>query len=81
MSDETFNPFDQPGWRALPRGVVVGKVDRRVRYINLSRLDDVEKRLVWECIKRSRPEVATWIENPLLQEMRERFNGAILIEA
>lgn len=48
--------------------------------LNLSRLDAVEKRLVWGCLQRSRPKLAALLADPTLQALAAEFGAEILLE-
>lgn len=70
----------KPTWPApLPPGVVLA-TERPRRMLNITGLDDTEKRLVWECLKRRKPALAEMLKDPVLHRLREEFNGKIRIE-
>ena len=71
---------ETPSWPApLPSGVVL-ETARKRRMLNITGLDDIEKRLVWECLKRRKPALAELLKDPALHQLREAFNGKIYIE-
>lgn len=72
---------EKPEW-PLPLACQIGKYKRR-RRICLTTLDDVEKRFVWDCLKRRKPALAEMLKNemPALERLRSAFNGKILIDA
>jgi len=75
------SPHDEKPERPLPLACQVGKYKRR-RRICLTNLDEIEKRLVWECLKRRKPALAKMLqeEMPTLERLRAAFNGKILID-
>lgn len=64
----------------VPAGIVLEKATR-VPMLNLTKMDDVERRLTWECIKRRRPALAQLLREhgAELERIRAAFNGAIRI--
>ncbi len=63
----------------LPPGVLLVTEQPR-RMLNITGLDEIEKRLVWECLKRRKPALADLLKDPVLHRLREECNGVIRIE-
>lgn len=64
---------------AWPLAIPTGWIDWRREELNVSRLDAVEKRLVWNCFKRSRPKLAALLRDPALQAVCSTFGADVII--
>ncbi len=51
----------------------------RHRYRNLSRMDRGEKQKMFAHLKKNKPEVVAFLQDPFVQELREMFNGEICL--
>ena len=69
----------RPAWPdPVPKGVAI-LFDTPRRRLNLTALDAIEKRLVWECLKRRQPALAGLLADPRLEALRGAFNGSVLM--
>jgi hypothetical protein len=65
-----------PDWpRAIATGWLVNTPE-----LNLSRLDALEKKLVWGCLQRSRPRLAALLKDPVLHSLCTTFGAEIILE-
>lgn len=62
-----------------PVAVATGWVDYR-QQLNLSRLDAIEKKLVWGCLQRTRPKLADLLKSETMRAMRETFGAEIMLD-
>lgn len=63
-----------------PLAIPTGYVDSRREELNLSRLDAVEKRLVWDCVQRSRPKLAALLRDSTFQSMCKTFGADVILD-
>lgn len=64
---------------ALPAGVVVCKQSKPPPRLYLARMDEISKRMAWECFKRNRPGLAQLLGDPTLKKLCETFKAEITI--
>ena len=53
--------------------------EERHRYLNLSRMDAVEKQKTFAHLKKNKPEVVAFLQDPFVQALREMFDGEICL--
>lgn len=67
----------------LPNPLPCGcrKYVRRQQVVVWPREDEIEKRLIWECIKRRRPDLAAMLaqEAGNIERIRAMFNGKVVV--
>lgn len=62
-----------------PWAIRTGFVDYRPE-LNLSKLDAVEKQLVWGCLQRRRPKLAAQLQSDAVQVLRATFAAEIILK-
>lgn len=57
------------------------KYVRRPQVVLWPRADEVEKRLIWECLKRRRPRLAAMLQQEArnIERIRAMFNGKVVV--
>lgn len=50
------------------------------RQINLSRIPEAQRAEAWTRLKNNRPALAAWCRDPLVQAVKDAFDGELIIE-
>ena len=51
-----------------------------IRRINLSRIPKEKRAQAWEKLKKKYPDQAAWVQDPIVQAIRDRFNAELIID-
>lgn len=62
-----------------PIAIKTGWIDAHRRELNLSRLDALEKKLVWGCFQRTRPKLAALLKDDTVQALCGMFGAEIIL--
>ena len=69
----------KPDWPLpAPSGLRILRDVPRKR-LNLTAMDAIEKRLVWECLKRRQPALAALLSDKRFEDVRRAFNGNVFM--
>ena len=50
-----------------------------MRKLNLSTIPPEQRQETWEMLQRDHPEIAAWVQDPFVQEMREHFDAQLIV--